>query len=213
MAALAPGGPLRAGQQAIVGERGPELMLRGRLAEAARAGRLEQAMSQLRATPPQDLPVVIGARGQERIISDRSAEVLSNDDFRRLSSTRAGQRMLAQIGAAPPAALVMSQPKPGTDQVRHLAAGTVDTTQMLSSGGSSRPQPQQIVVNNAAPEFRVIDQRPAGSPPIEQSSHTGADGRMIITAMVRSATAEMLKSGEHQSVMRNVYGISPRPRA
>jgi hypothetical protein len=215
VAAMAPGGPLRAGQQAVVGEKGPELLLRGRLADAARAGKLEQAVARLDGVPRQDWPVVLGARGQERIISDRSSEVLKAEDFRRLSDTHAGAKMLTLIGASRPSALTLASPAmPGPEHVRHLAGGTVDTTQMLTSGArTGAAGNQQIVVNNAAPEFRVIDQRQTGSPPIEMSSQRGPDGRMVITAMVRAATAEMLRTGEHQSVMRNVYGITPRPRA
>ena len=213
-AALSVGGPLRAGQKADVGEKGSELVLRGRLADAARAGRLEKELPSLARLPKNDWPTVVGQRGQERIVADRQVEVLSNDAFRRLASTSSGRQMLALIGApAPAAASAARTAMPGTEQVRHLASGTVDTTQMLSQHSPSAGGHQQIVVNNAAPEFRVIDQRQTGSPPIEMSSQRGPDGRMVITAMVRAATAEMLRTGEHQSVMRNVYGLTPRPRA
>jgi hypothetical protein len=61
-------------------------------------------------------------------------------------------------------------------------------------------------------EFNVIDQRQAGSPPVETSVATGSDGRVMATAIVRGGLNEMQRSGELGKFFRQGYGLRSAPR-
>jgi hypothetical protein len=70
------------------------------------------------------------------------------------------------------------------NQLRFLAEGT-SGGRAMTGGGLTLHQ-----------EFVVEDHRPAGSPPIETSTSTGADGRQIMKAVVRGGLTELERSGE-----------------
>lgn len=61
-------------------------------------------------------------------------------------------------------------------------------------------------------DFKVIDQRGAGAPPIQTKTETGPGGRQVLTAVVKAGLAEMQRSGELSTFLRQGYGMRPATR-
>lgn len=195
-------GPLAPGERAVVGEVGLELLAPGRIGRALRANRLADLAPVLRrGLGGDELPRMLGRRGPETIVASRDAEVVSNRDLARLSAHPVGAELIRIAMQAPP---VVQRNPDTTREIRHLAAGTM-------SVGASAPAQGAPAGNNVS--FQIIDQRPAGSPEIQTTRHTGADGRTMITAIVKGGLAEMHRDGSLQSLLSKGYGISPRPRS
>lgn len=88
-------------------------------------------------------------------------------------------------------------------QLRHFADGSFPAM-----------RPPDASEKNSGPvvSFKIIDQRQAGSPPIEFSQQTGPDGRTTATAIVRGGLSEMHRTGELATFLGRGYGVRPSPR-
>jgi hypothetical protein len=122
-------------------------------------------------------PALVGERGVELFVPEVAGHVLSHPQLMKL-------RWL-QSGTLPGAIL---PPEPGR----------TSTGQAAGQGGG------QVV--------QIIDQRGKHEPAIEVSQQTGADGRQITVAIVRSGLSEMQRSGELGQFFRKGYNVKAAPR-